>query len=324
MTNRIETYDILRALMVIWIVCIWHKLDYQSSHNGWIEYNSICFDVTKIVLASFTLLSGIFLNKYSISSYSDVLTFYKNRLLRFYPLLIIAIFLFYYTTRPGGDVWFDKKTLFYSIIGISCLKSCAPSTLWYMEMLLLFYAVIPLLLYRPKVTVISTCILILLFNSNGVDPRIMLYFPFYVIGLNLKPQQIINTISNHKHLFFYFSSIICAFLLLEYLNKPKYFEGITILLGLISLFILVIYLERFTKCIRGGDYVKTVLSWISYTALTSYLFHRPLYWFLLIIKVPLWICPFIIIPIAYIIQYLYDSLISALRIENKNFFTIKR
>lgn len=204
------------------------------------------------------------------------------------------------------------------------MKSCAPSTLWYMEMLLLFYAVTPLLLYRPKVTVISTCILILLFNSNGVDPRIMLYFPFYVIGLNLKPQQIINTISNHKHLFFYFSSIICAFLLLEYLNKPKYFEGITILLGLISLFILVIYLERFTKCIRGGDYVKTVLSWISYTALTSYLFHRPLYWFLLINKVPLWICPFIIIPIAYIIQYLYDSLISALRIENKNFFTIKR
>lgn len=108
MTNRIETYDILRALMVIWIVCIWHKLDYQSSHNGWIGYNSICFDVTKIVLASFTLLSGIFLNKYSISSYSDVLTFYKKRLLRFYPLLIIALFLFYYTTRPGGDVWFDK------------------------------------------------------------------------------------------------------------------------------------------------------------------------------------------------------------------------
>ena len=74
MTKHIVIIDIVRTMCVIWIVGVWHMVDYFPGHDL-LNYNY----VTIGVLGIFTFLSGLFLGKKKMSP----IEFYKSRLFRF-------------------------------------------------------------------------------------------------------------------------------------------------------------------------------------------------------------------------------------------------
>lgn len=153
MNKRNYTYDFLRVVCMIWIVCIWHLTDYYKDTPFFhIIHDSKLSYVVYIALAAFTFLSGLFLGKYEIKNLNDVIYFFKRRFLRVYFLLLIALVTLFITPHPIlGDVYIkDANSLLYSIIGLSMIMPPAPATLWYMEMLLLFYACTPMLLWLRR------------------------------------------------------------------------------------------------------------------------------------------------------------------------------
>lgn len=85
--KRVIFLDCARALCMIWIVGFWHMQEYTNLSLTGIFFSNI----TNGVLATFTLISGYFLGQKNISSIQDTVTFYKKRLLRFYPLFLYRV-----------------------------------------------------------------------------------------------------------------------------------------------------------------------------------------------------------------------------------------
>ena len=304
MHKRILVYDILRSLLVIYIVCGWHLLDYIPKSDLEETIRIYGEDITRIVLACFTLISGLFLSKYKITGRRDILNFYLKRLGRFYILYVIALLLFLVTSPPWGERWLNARSFCYSIFAISTLFNIAPSTLWYINMLMLFYIVTSLILkYNTNGKLLIISALVILLNSANVDNRILLYFHYYIIGLVLGPHRLYDTLKNQK-------CFLCALLIFVALCYFPYFNGIKIFAGVILLISAVFFIEPYIKIQLG-----IFFSQVSYVSMSAYLFHRPLYYFFQKANIPLILCSILVFVIAYFIQRAYDFIYN--KIQNK-------
>ena len=83
--QRNVTFDIIRAVSILWIIGVWHMQEYflpipSLKSSGWITYSA---------LGAFTFMSGFFLGKKECSPFD----FYISRFKRFYPLYFISIIL---------------------------------------------------------------------------------------------------------------------------------------------------------------------------------------------------------------------------------------
>lgn len=262
MHKRILAYDILRSLLVIYIVCVWHLLDYIPKSDLEETIRIYGEDITHIVLACFTLISGLFLSKYKITGRRDILNFYLKRLGRFYILYVIALLLFFVTSPPWGGRWLNARSFCLSILGISPLFNIAPGTLWYMNMLMLFYIVTPLILKNStngKLLIISA--LVVLLHSANVDNRILLYFPYYIIGLVLGPHRLYDALKN----WLVFLCTLSIFVALYYF---QIFNGVKIIAGVILLISAVFFIEPYISRFKLGIFFTQV----SYVSMSAYCF----------------------------------------------------
>jgi len=92
--KRIVSLDLLRGLSVLYIVGFWHMFNYTQCFPQY--YNFITLRLTLIILASYTFLSGYFIGlKDVILTSKSIKNFLLNRIMRIYPLYILAIVVFY-------------------------------------------------------------------------------------------------------------------------------------------------------------------------------------------------------------------------------------
>lgn len=177
--------DLIRVICMIWIVFVWHLNDYLpiSYHMSGMTL-SICEKITTAMLFMFTLLSGYSMAKYSFLEKKDVLSFYKKRFARFYPLYLIAILCFY------AYGWYSKSTVLKCMTGVVLFFNDAPYTLWYMCMLMFFYMITPVLNWKYasyKINIIMYLIVVVLFGSLSmlgiIHENMAYYMPAYVLGL---------------------------------------------------------------------------------------------------------------------------------------------
>lgn len=309
MVNNIRNYpfDLARSICVIWIVGFWHMLQYlpedlQLSDAALPIFKSI----TMGVLACFTFLSGYFLKKYEYHSFHDALVFYKKRFLRFYPLFVVATFSLLIC---GSTI----RQIIFATVGLSLLCPPPIQTLWYFSMLLLFYLITPLLKirrgdFRKNMISIGVVLIVLVLSYLFFDKRLVIYFPFYVLGL-IVPNRIVDKMLNPISLV---AAIACFVFLCIWGQENIMLQIVQSLCG----FIVIL---SFCKLVYF-DGLQRPVSFVAEASMCAYLFHRPLYTIILIalrkltqyqyMSIPVALISLLVLfVVAYFIQTLYNRLI---------------
>ena len=313
--ERIYSLDCTRAICMLWIVALWHMESY-------LDITIKCYitdDICSGVLAAFTFISGYFLGKKTVGNVKELLTFYKKRILRFYPLFFVSCMIYYLFLKLYKAAFITGKSqLILTLTGLSCIFTPEPKTIWYISMLILFYAVTPLIcckksiIYRSSVSagLIALLLLLKLVLIPQMSWKLLLYFPTYCIGIILsdktklfeKPSAALPVIG----VLLGGGAILLQTLFAVYDN---YFLTIIVSWGIGCLLIFIGILCSMAEIIRKP------LSVLSYAAMTAYLFHRQYFYFIYIktdIMNP-WTIYFVFLPLFFIlcffIQKGYDGLL---------------
>ncbi len=303
--ERIFTFDILRAILVVWIVFCWHFANYILP--DFVPSQQFTVRLTNGVLAAFMFLSGLFTSSRKFMDWSMAKSFYAKRFKRFYILYVLASASLFFVHFPFGGGFFPQgiKQLLMSLFGFATLLNCAPSTLWFMDLLLFFIWITPLILSCKHKYAISLGVCILFFIAQRlfhvVDWRLVSYLPFYLVGLFLSSPLV--RCLNVRY------SIVCTILLVPALFLPfdnfiySYIRNVCIILGLIGLSTII---ERFIP--QNSVVGKYVIATLSYSSMIMYFFHRQIYALCHTLVIPIILWPLIVFLLSYSIQIFYDFL----------------
>ena len=256
-SSRDLTFDIARALCMLWIIGVWHIFDYID-HSEVLKTNLDV--VTMSVLACFTFISGYFLGK----KYSPPLTFYYNRFKRFYVLFVVACILM-----------LCKNQFILSVTGLCNFILPQPYTLWYMAMLLLFYIVTPFILagggkstkLQLLLRGLTTWVMLRVFQYfDMMDVRVPYYFLFYILGL-MTTKPIYEKAMNCKY---WLLGLSCLTVILCMVISPLSY--------LVSFFgmVTIIIVSSILKDMNFLTFNR-VMAFVAYSSLCAYLYHRPIY-----------------------------------------------
>lgn len=307
--NRNITFDVVRSICMLWIVGFWHIADYvgfNKSLDNWGGY------ITGCTLACFCFISGFFLGTKRISPTE----FYISRFKRFYILFFFAGLTMYL----GG--WIKGFSQFiFSMTGLSCFILPQPKTLWFFSMMIIFYALTPVILYKtsinPKKCILEktirslffVCLFILISYFFEIDIRLPRYFVFYCIGLII-PHSKLELGLRYKYYIFIISLIILLII------KPNKFESDYLKVS--GYIVGILFLLSLSEIIKSANvkFVNYSFIILSYASMCTYLFHRHiLKLFCLIINqeyhhvYSYWWAVMLIVTIliSYYIQLIYDK-----------------
>lgn len=312
--HRIIGLDLLRVISILYIVGVWHLLGYAEPVP---LYNNVyTYRLTWILLGTFTLISGYFVGGYDIKRYG-VLSFYKKKLFRLYPLYFLAIVLF----AAAGIA--DLNTLIKAALGYSMFIRPAPPTLWFVTMLLVFYFFSPLFisvlkrnfwlycgLYGMIMGILAGYELIskLYFNYYYLDVRLVVYLAPFMLGLYL---------AHHKNVSKLVKVLaLCSLVLALLLDSGEWGYNLLLSIPMVALCPLVLF-DIFRKIKIKSDLCQSVVLFVSYASFCMYLFHRPVYLLLKKVYFPsdlpyqilylIVVGVTLVIVISYIIQKGYDN-----------------
>ncbi len=309
----------------MWIVGVWHLKDYVDDDGVPRIINDIGNLITVAVLGVFTFISGFFLKKYSVRSFSDALYFYKKRLIRLWWPFLVAASTMYIASFVGGSPWFENPMSFVmSLLGLSVFMLPLPSTFWYVSMLLLFYLLTPLMLFPKRriwkylLEIAIELAFIILWMNGITDFRYVLMYPMFVLGMAVNNSHIAVLKSNG-----WWVAGVSILLLVLSVIYPKNDLLIIVCWQVMVLPLLIIvssFLSKIEMVAKAGTF-------IAYSSMNMYLFHRHVYLFLVLMlnihslssirdaTMPLWFGWLIALPLiivlSYFLQKAYDRFVTA-------------
>lgn len=305
--------DMAKCLCMIWVIGILHLSQYLGNEY-YLWYTIIGCNITYAALGTFSLIGGLLIgSRYTLNTFNNVCVFYKKRILRFYPLFIIATILLCIIHLN------DIESSIAGLLGYSSFITKQPMTLWYISMMLIFYLITPLILNKHKY--ISGLLLLVLFCVYKIifvlDIRFIYNISLYILGLIVadKINFTINTLRN-KQVCFTMVLIYSLGLIFLHLNEINSLPSIVFsYCGVIAIFSISVVIEQYIK-------TKKIISLLSYISLSFYLFHRFTYWLLLAIWHPdnIYILTLYLVLVAfplgavfaYLMQKMYDAVNSKL------------
>ena len=312
MTKRNVPMDISRAVCMLWIVGIWHLQEYMVIKNSWNNPYTTC--VTVSVLSMFTFLSGYFLSG-KIKNVKECLCFYKKRLLRFYPLFFVAsISLFLFSKFFGAGFIQTFQQLIFTLTGLSCFIKPYPATVWYLAMLISFYAITPFINMvewgKRKILILISIYLLLIIGVlyGQTDIRILIYFPVYVVGLLIgkKITFFTSEVWSGKGMLLSLLVWVASIIICVRCNSLICFQLLVAMTAIVPLYYVGVFLNRW-------EYAGKLLTKISYASMCAYLFHRQFYGVTRValgdftfVTAYLIIVPLLLIA-SYTIQKIYDT-----------------
>lgn len=311
MLERNKIYDIIRALCMLEIVCLWHLNDYPVLE---IHLPAVFGRITDGCLACFFLLSGV-LNS---SKKRSAIDFYKKRITRLYIPYVAALLVAYLVPMPQSVP--SIMSLLYAILGMSCFVGPMPYTLWFVCVLLIFYLITPVyttlskckhgMIYEICILVLIEAVFFVLYYFALLDLRIILYWPFYATGLIMSRSKFEYWIGNKWFMFILIGlsvPLFFSFYHVGLIGRP--FVNLCVLNWIV---LVALVMDKFLSKSRIFD---KIISWVSYSSMFCYLFHRPIYSFFLdvfpvhgIYIVPIMIV--IVLIVGYFLQRGYDMLLN--------------
>lgn len=297
--ERIDSLDYFRAICSIYIIAFWH-LDGYFFHD--LPIYALGLPITKVCLSGFTFLSGYLNGKNN----KNAITFYCSRIKR----LIIPFIFSYFTLVSIGFIPFSAPGMINAFTGLCMFCEPCPLTLWFVSMLILLYAVSPILKKGMIASMIIYAIIIFGFLIGNHDTRIVIFSIFYILGFNISQDTLTRFLQNNNIVLIYVLFVLCYGLSLYYrTNKEYVVENIWIdLLTCMSGVICLLKLSHPPHSI-------SIFKRVSYASLFAYLFHRFIYysffhifgwlpsWFIIPLMV---ICTFVI---SYFMQFYYNKLL---------------
>ncbi len=315
LAQRHYSLDYIRALCILYLMGFWHLFEYTGIPRA-IYNNDITRRGATIDLALFCLISGFLCARKPIVGAKGLRGYYVGRFWRLYPPFLAAglLFIFMHVDEP--------KPVIHALALISMFTHVAPRTLWFIDMLVMFYAAAPLFLWaRDKVWMCLLTLGIVLGacyaydqTTHLLDRRLMLFLPCFVAGILFagKTPKLTWTLGALLVVLWGLSAWLTVLIPYEQLKDSL----LQVPLGVVSAVLLFLLIYRFADQLKP----PAVVLWVSYASYFMYLFHRPLYtivtpWLgglstpvrttvLVAAIVPL------LIVIAYLLQKGYDWLIS--------------
>lgn len=328
--QRDLTFDVARAICILEIVCLAHLMDYIDRTIMPERFFSILGYVTAAVLGTFSFISGFFLKKHKIENGSDVGKFFLVRFKRFWILYFFASLSLYVASACVGQPWYPSISNFIlSLIGLTVFFQPLPATLWFMVMMMFFYLVTPLILVlrrrglRIAVAATIFVVLVALGCKGWVDDRVLCYYPMYALGL-LLDVRIVDFIKRNALLAILGSGVGLTLVSLLVYGSP-YYSLLVCVVGLIAIIGL-------SELMAKKAVVGKVGSFVSYSSLSMYFFHRHFYLAIVFLwnigavgnireaTFPIWfaylvVCPIIIFG-CYTIQRVYDGIVKRMEYIN--------
>lgn len=315
-SNRSTGIDLLRGLSVLYIVGFWHMLDYTNAIPNY--DNLITHRIKLIVLSLFVFISGYLVGTKKIElTRQAIISFYKNRFARIYPLFFLALTVYYLFGLS------DLVTSAKASVLVSMFFRPAPPTLWFITMLFLFYAATPILsfaVFNFKIQKIislysslSMLLAVYFYFFELLDFRFLEYLPSYIFGLLVANRGF--DYFNNKKLF----SLLLIGTGISFLFNTSH-VGINGILATLMMTICPYYLLFYVKDIEfSSQRTINAIATLSYSSYCMYLFHRPIYMVfrkiffpdsehLQLIYLILFCLPCIIL-FSYTLQKTYDMLV---------------
>jgi peptidoglycan/LPS O-acetylase OafA/YrhL len=304
--------DVMRAVSMLYIVGFWHLLDYTKVAT-W-HYNPVSYRLTVGALSLFVLISGFLTGRQDGGlARGEIWRFYKTRFWRIYLPFVIASGLF---LAAGVS---DALALFKGVTLVAMLLAPPPFTLWFVNMIVLFYLIAPLLIglrgneaaYVALCTVIVGALILYQAETGKIDMRLILYFPCFAAGIFLAARSLpSSTLSLIGLLLLAVLSLVPTLALPSWRLEGDPWAAPWALFGSIAVFVVVM---------RAGRNLKppAILTQLSEASFFMYLLHRPLYLWMQIVWFPstekeqvpylLFVCLPIIGMVAWLCQRAYTG-----------------
>jgi len=308
MKHRFLEFDLLRSVAVVWIVAIWHFTNYcepDSIIRISIAQNSVCREFTIIMLSLFMFMSGLFTKTTNENFLKTTKAYYLQKFWRFFPLYVLAAVSLYLISKyMNGMVFYSGSKSFYlSLFGLATLSDLAPATLWFMDLLLFFILITPLSFISSNkkwlLLVAIYCFIVLCWQRGGIDKRVLMYMPFYFLGVYLTPEKFLDYCRKYG-IWFMVLGVVIALIPID-----------SLIISLLSRLCFVIGVGKLANIVVEHCKNKKVwafLNVISYSSMCAYFFHRQIYAVGLKLSIPLFLLPFLIFVISFFIQKAYDLL----------------
>ncbi len=208
MNNKIIAFDFLRALAIIMIIPA-HLSNFLSSTYSKLALYAVDPYFANMGLGLFIFMSGylIYYNNHSIHSFQNVLSFYRKRLLRIFPLYWAAItaftlVFFIFAPKlnsgfvfPNAEHVFSLHNVIMHILGLQIFLAPAYAspmlTLYFIGLIIVFYTIYPLMIMFSKSSkqlllyssIVFLGFLIVSRTFNVIDHRFFMFFPIFVLGI---------------------------------------------------------------------------------------------------------------------------------------------
>lgn len=285
-------FDVARATCMIYVIIV-HLYDYVYD----VKVGTAIVDIPVLAiivdacLGLFTFSSGYLLgSKYKFGKQSDVNVgvFYKKRILRIIPLFVLSAVVLWLIDING-----TRQTL-NGLLCISPFVTPRPKTLWYIPVILLCYAITPIISRDTLKDRIRNCLIVytLLLGVNRLIPstdiRLLFNVFFYMVGvvssscfdwrMNFRYGKLIKLLT------------VLVFIVLIYIGEMndyfhlKLYKRIVGGVGVFAWLFLCEYVSDlfFSSVNDMKDRWKTqvccVISYISYASMACYMFHRLFFW----------------------------------------------
>lgn len=320
-SERIIGFDLARVVAIFVIIGIYHNLGYTGKFHADPAVRVLVYSS----LGVFTFISAFLLaSKYDFSEKGEIVSFYKRRVLRIWPLFVISSILLAFM---GFNAWLPTIK---GIVGISPFWAPHPTTMWYVAMLISLYLITPFVVRGSiwqqclKAFCVMTVIGLLQICLGTVVPRTFNYYTVYLVGLLLGKNFFASTLAFLRSKKAIVISLVWIVLVVAvFFSKNDYLKSFSSVIGIVSILNVSLLVA---DNLHSHRIFTQSISVLSYASFCAYLFHREIIWVLfkfykpngflpvflevLIIGVPL---SFII---AYFIQKYYDMLV--MRINRKN------
>jgi peptidoglycan/LPS O-acetylase OafA/YrhL len=206
--NKIIAFDFLRALAIAMIIPA-HLSNFLSFNYIKLALYAVDPYVANMGLGLFIFMSGylLYYNNHSINTFQGILSFYRKRLLRIFPLYWIAIaaftlVFFIFAPKlnsgfefPNADYVFSFHNLIMHILGLQIFLAPAyvspMLTLYFVGLIIVFYTIYPFIIMLSKnskeilfySSIVFLWFLLISKTFNIIDRRFFMFFPTFISGI---------------------------------------------------------------------------------------------------------------------------------------------